>query len=147
MENEKKPKAEVPTQLKKDIESMADALSRSLRFMTKIINEDNRFMEKYYARYGDIKWRPPIAGNDDERGDSTEIDMIMKADSLGLPIKRLIDTLSVIEQKLGVPLDEKPPKNPSSATYTPVDEFEHSKDSEARAQAFLDAAAKAKTEE
>lgn len=138
---EKKNKAQLPEELKNDVKAMSEALSKALRFMTKLINDDTTFFETYYSEYNDIRRRLPLSGNPLELGEPVEIDMIMKADSLGLPVKRLIDTIAVIEQKLGG-LDSAD----GSEGYSDGEEREHEADSEARAQKLLDEALARKRE-
>lgn len=119
--------------LRGDIQDTATALSRAVRFMNKIIQDDIEFFEGYYKEYGDIRYRPSKNGNPLDLGDPTEIDLIMKADSLGLPLKRLIDILTAIEHKLGG-------LESNSSEYSDIEDEEHEADLEARAQALLDKA-------
>lgn len=128
-------KAKLSESLRKEIQDTTNVLSRAVRFMNKIIQDDIDDMEAYYELYGDIKYRPPKNGNEKELGNPTEVDLVLKADSLGLPLKRLIDTLSAIEHKLGG-LDT----DPQDDSYTDEEMEEHEADLEARAQAVLDKA-------
>lgn len=130
---EDKKKVEMPDETREALVAAEKALRRSLRLMAKIIEDDVAKLEEYYAKHGDIRYRPKISGNEEEEGLPTEIDIILKADSLGLPMKRIADTISVIRSKLGVISEE-------DLTYSEAEEKEHEEDLEARAQRLLDEA-------
>jgi len=132
---DKKKAVEVPDETREALRAAEKALTRSLRLMAKIVDDDAAKLEEYYEKHGDIRYRPKIRDSEEE-GLPTEIDIILKADSLGLAMKRIADTVSVIRSKLGVPsADEGEPKS-----YSEAEEREHEEDSEARAQRLLDEA-------
>lgn len=105
-------KRQLPEGVKDDIQKTCNALSRALRFMTKVIDDDTKHFEEYYREHEDIKYRPKNGPNGEESSEPTEIDLVMQADKLSLPVKRLIDTIATIQKNL-VSLDEPDTEKPS----------------------------------
>jgi hypothetical protein len=136
---------ELHEQLEKDLRFLTKELSRSLQFMTKLVKHDTQFFEDYYKKYGDIRYRPPSPQDPKELGDPTNVDMIMKADSMGLAIKRVVDTISVLESKLkGVSGKKEDPTALPAGNYSPKEQKSHEEDVRERAQRLLKEAAKKK---
>lgn len=106
---EKKKKKPISRSLNVSLKRSARTLAESLDFIEKVIKDDNAYLKRYYEKYGDLKYRPPMNGNPDELGDPTNVDLVMKADSMGPALKRLLDSLTVIITKLA----EMPKEDPN----------------------------------
>jgi hypothetical protein len=96
-----KQRERLPKKLSKDLQNLTVVLSKTVEFITTILEDDLDYLKKYYRKYGDLKYRPPLPnGEPGELGDPQNVDLVMKADTLGMTLKRVVDTISTIETKL-----------------------------------------------
>ncbi len=118
--------------IEKDLENAALKMCDALEFMMQLVEEDTKKFREYHAKYGDIKYRA-IDPESGEFGDPTQIDLVMKAESIGMSVKRVIDTLATINNKL-TSLEET-----SDDEYSGKEEKEHQEDINEKAKKLLEA--------
>ncbi len=118
--------------IEKDLENAALKMCDALEFMMQLVEEDTKKFREYHAKYGDIKYRA-IDPESGDLGDPTQIDLVMKAESIGMSVKRVIDTLATINNKL-TSLEET-----SDDEYSGKEEKEHQEDINEKAKKLLEA--------
>lgn len=130
MEKESKP--QISEHTRKTLKDLELTCAKGIEFMRELIDEDIENLRAYKEDKGDIKYRPPLNGVRDG-GDPTQIDLTLKLDSMGLALKRAVDTLTAISKNL---LSLEGADEP----YSPNEEKEHSEDIASKAKRFLEAA-------
>ena len=84
---------------KNALESLGMELRKQLAFIQETIEEDRKRLEQYKARHGDLNYRPKVG---DGFGDPTELVLKPVVNEYRATIKSLLDSLTLIEVKLGV---------------------------------------------
>jgi hypothetical protein len=88
----------LPETIAEDLKNLTITLTRTVKFMTMVLDDDLYFCKEYYKKFGDLRYRPP--GPNGDYGDPQNIDIQLKADTMGHALKRVVDTISTIENKL-----------------------------------------------
>lgn len=84
---------------KNALESLGMELRKQLAFIQESIEEDRIKLQKYKAKYGDLNYRPKVG---DGLGEPTELVLKPLVNEYRATIKSLLDSLTLIEVKLGV---------------------------------------------
>lgn len=81
------------------LESMGVELRAQLLLLKEELSKDREFLEKYKAEFGDLRYRPKEG---EEYGEPTEIRIRPAVTEFRTTIKSILDSLTLIETKLGV---------------------------------------------